>query len=173
MAKASKQPEPAAEPVTLEQIAAKRLRERIEEYRGFVRRHAAGEVLDVAAMERVGELLEQIGLPEYAFARDAEAINRHALAQSKWQAFVADEPRQRERGKQVAAEIKAANEHLATLKAEAHRIEIVTGSKVVAYRTSMVQLATEHPHVLADINEAVRLRTEALARRRATAGVAS
>jgi hypothetical protein len=50
-------------------------------------------------------------------------------------------------------------------------IEIVTGSKIAAYHTSMIQLAAEHPHVLGSIDEAVRLRGEALARRRAPVGV--
>jgi AcrR family transcriptional regulator len=172
MARATKQPEPAAEPVTLEQIATKRLRERIEAYRALVARHAAGEMLTVDDMERVAELLEQIGLPDYAFTRDADAINRHAKAHGKWTDFVADEPRQRERGKEVMAEIKAASERLAALKAEAHRIEIVTGSKITAYHTSMIQLAAEHPHVLGSIDEAVRLRGEALARRRSPVGAA-
>jgi len=172
MAKASKQPEPAAEPVTLEQIAAKRLRERIEEYRGFVRRHAAGEVLDVAAMERVGELLEQIGLPDYAFARDAEATNRYAKAHAKWAAFTNEEPALRERAKQLSVEIKEATAKLAALKAEAHRVEMSTASKAASYLTSANQLKAEHPHVLADLATAVKLRGEALARRRAQVGVA-
>ena len=172
MARATKQPEPAAEPVTVEMIATKRLRERIEAYRALVARHAAGEMLTVDDMERVSELLEQIGLPDFAFARDADALNRHAKAHGKWTAFVADEPRQRERGKEVMAEIKATTERLNLLRTEAHRIEIVTGSKITAYRTSMIQLAAEHPHVLGSIDEAVRLRGEALARRRSPVGAA-
>ena len=171
MVKATKQPATASEPVTFEEIANKRLRERLESYRAFVKRHAAGEVLKPNEMEVVAELLEQIGLPDYAFARDAEALNRYSKTASKWSAFVADEPAMRERGKALVAEIKEATERLNALRAEAHRIEIIGSGKAASYATSMNQLAAEHPHVLADIEVAVRLRSEELTRRRrATAG---
>jgi hypothetical protein len=133
MARSTKQPEPPAEPVTLEQIAAKRLRERIEEYRVLVARHAAGEVLTAEDMERVAELLEQIALPDYAFERDADAINRFAKTHAKWVAFTKDEPALRERAKQLVVEIKAATEKLTALRAEAHRVEMTTASKAGAY----------------------------------------
>jgi hypothetical protein len=141
MAKATKQPEPAAEPVTVEMIATKRLRERIEAYRALVARHAAGEMLTVDDMERVAELLEQIGLPDFAFTRDADAINRHAKAHGKWTAFVADEPRQRERGKEVMAEI----EDLLDILAKPQRVSAIISDELTQLRTEFGQTKGRMP----------------------------
>ena len=107
--------EPAAPsaPITFAEIAANRLAERLTAYRELVRRHAGGEVLGVADMERVADLLDQIGLPQFAFDRDAEAILRHNAANEKYKAAVANEPAARERAVQLHGEIEEMQRKLA------------------------------------------------------------
>ena len=159
-------------PVTFEEIARKKLRERIEAYRGFVQRHAAGELLDETEMTQAAELLDHLGLPQYAFERDAKALINHARSLAKWEAYVANEPQMRERGKALTVEIKALAEKLNAAKAEVHRIELGSGMKAAAYGQTVNELRVNHPHVLADLDTAVQLRIEELDRRKQTGGAA-
>jgi hypothetical protein len=160
-----KRPEPIAAP-TFEEIARQRLTQRVTEYREFVARRAAGESLTLEETERVLEVLESLALPDFAFERDADAVKRYAANERKWQAIVADEPQARERGQAVKAEIESTQKRLAELKAEAHRLEVVMSGKAVGYVTSLRQLKHDHATVLDDLEVAVSLRSEEIARRR-------
>lgn len=173
MARATKQPEPPAEPVTFDEIAKRRTRERLEAYRELVRRHADGETMSVEQMEKVLELLDQLGLPQYAHERDVEAVRRFKIAQEKYQAAADAAPGHAARATELAAEVEATTKKLATLREEL-RVAQSRHNRPGAYSQTIRQMESEHPHVLANLDLAVRLRTEELdRRRRATVGGAA
>lgn len=156
---------PAPEPMTFAEIANKRLRERIMQYRDLVQRHANGGQLDVEQMEAAADLMEQIGLPQYTFERDADAMRRYTLVQAKVQAAVDAAPEHKSRATELAEKIEATRKQLAVMQEE-HRLAVAKGNKSGAYTHTLNQLQSEHPTVLADIDTAVRLRAEELDRRK-------
>lgn len=173
MATATKS-KPATEtalPVTFEEINRRKVRERIAAYREIVGQRANGENLTVADMERAAELLDQLGLPGYTFARDVEAVQRFKLVRGKYDAAIEAAPAHKQRAEELVGEIDAARKKLEALREE-HRVATVKGNKGTAYLHSAAQMQTEHPHVLGDLDEAVRLRIEELDRRKQIGGAA-
>jgi len=172
MATATKSKAAAAEPVvpvTFDEINRRKVRERIAAYREIVARRASGEMLSVSDMERAGELLDQLSLPAYAFDRDAEAVQRFRTARAKYDDAVRAEPGYRQRAEELAAEIDAMKKKLEALREE-HRITVAKGNKGTAYLHSVAQLENDHPHVIGDLDQAVRLRVEELDRRKQIGG---
>ena len=156
---------PAPEPMTFAEIARARLRERIEKYRQLVQRHAHGEQMGVVEMEAAAELMEQIGLPQYTFERDADAVRRYTLVEAKVQAAADTAPAHKARAAELAVQIEAAKKQLAAMQEE-HRLAATKANKPGTYAHTLNQLASEHPTVLAEIATAVRLRAEELDRRK-------
>ena len=161
----------AAPPVTFAEINARKVRERIESYREIVTRYAAGNTMTVEDMERAAELLEHLGLPQYAFTRDAEALQRAKVTGGKLQAALAGQPANAQRAADLAVEIEALRKKLETLREE-HRRASAAAGKGGAYDHTLRQLAVEHPTVLADLDTAVRYRIEELDRRKQIGGAA-
>jgi hypothetical protein len=160
-----------AVPVTFAEINARKVRERIESYREIVTRYAAGNTMTVEDMERAAELLEHLGLPQYAFTRDAEALQRAKVTGDKLQAALDGQPANAQRAADLAVEIEALRKKLETLREE-HRRASAGASKGGAYDHTLRQLAHEHPHVLADLDTAVQHRIEELDRRKQIGGAA-
>lgn len=169
MANATKsKPAAAAEPavpVTFDEINRRRVRERIEEYRAIVTRRAAGETLGVADMERAGELLDLLGLPLYTFDRDTYAVQQMRASAGKMQAAADAAPGHKQRAAELAVEIDTLRKKLEALREE-HRIATAKGNKAGAYTHTVAQLKYDHPHVLAELDDAVQLRIEELDRRK-------
>lgn len=174
MAPATKaKPEPAPQPISFDEIAHKRMAERITTYRELVGRHAAGQTLSTGEMETIADLLDLLGLPQYAFTRDVAAMQRHTIVQAKTQAAVEAVPENKVKAIELAAKIEETRKQLQTMQ-EQHRIALAKSNKPAAYGHTLAQLASEHPTVLADIATATRLRCEELDRRkRATVGGAT
>lgn len=174
MAPATKaKPEPAPQPISFDEIAHKRMAERITTYRELVGRHSTGQTLTTGEMETIADLLDLLGLPQYAFTRDAEAMQRFALVQAKTVAAVEAVPENKARAAELAAKVEETRRQLQALQ-EQHRIAVTKTTKPTAYEHTLAQLASEHPTVLADIATATRLRCEELDRRkRATIGGAA
>ncbi|MFN6191810.1 MAG: hypothetical protein ACK48S_12920 [Planctomycetia bacterium] len=168
--KAAAATEPAV-PITFEEINRRKVGERIAAYREIVGRRAAGEPLAVADMERAGELLDQLGLPAFAFDRDTEAMQRCRAARAKHDAAQEAAPAHRQRAEELAVEIEAVRRKLETLREE-HRIAMAKSTKSAAYMHTVAQLEVEHPHVIGDLAQAVRLRIEELDRRKQIGGAA-
>ena len=162
--------EPAV-PITFEEINRRKVGERIAAYREIVGRRAAGEPLAVADMERAGELLDQLGLPAFAFDRDTEAMQRFRGVRDKYDAAVEAAPAHKQRADELAAEIEAVRRKLETLREE-HRIAMAKSGKGAAYLHTVAQLQHDHPHVLADLDTAVQVRIEELDRRKQIGGAA-
>jgi hypothetical protein len=165
-ATAKKKPE-AIEPlpVSFSEIARRKLRERIVAYREIVTRRADGKTITVSDIEKAGELLDLLGLPGFAFDRDAEAVLRFRAAAAKLQGAVDAVPAAKQRAEELAAEIEVQRQRLVALREE-HRLTVAKANKPHAYTASVVTLENEHPTVLAALDEAVRLRLAELDRRK-------
>jgi len=154
-----------AVPVTFDEIARRKMRERIAAYREIVTRRADGKPMTVADMERAGDLLDHLGLPGFAFDRDTEAVLKYRAAADKMQAAVDAVPASRERAEALAVEIEELRQKLVALREE-HRLTVAKVGKPTAYSTSVAMLQNDHPNVLADLDVAVRLRVDELDRRK-------
>ena len=165
-ATAKKKPE-AIEPlpVTFDEIARRKVRERIVAYREIVTRRADGKTITVTDMEMAGDLLDHLGLPGFAFERDTEAVLKSRAAAAKLQGAVDAVPAAKQRAEELAAEIEVQRQRLVALREE-HRLTVAKANKPHAYTASVVTLENEHPTVLAALDEAVRLRLAELDRRK-------
>jgi uncharacterized protein YggE len=157
--------EPQALPVTFDEIARRKMRERIVAYREIVTRRADGKTITVSDMEQAGDLLDHLGLPGFAFERDTEAVLRFRAAAAKMQAAVDAVPAAKQRAEELAAEIEAQRQRLVALREE-HRLAVAKANKPQAYVASVVTLENEHATVLGDLDVAVRLRLAELDRRK-------
>ena len=160
----AKPAEPAAPP-TFADIARKKMRDRLQAYRQFVKRQAEGEQLEEADLATVADCLEALQLPDYAWALHVEALQRHAAVSAKLRAVVDAEPEKRQRSLELAKEVEVLQAKLRTLQEELRRTHAAAG-KSAAYGQSLAQLAVEHAVVLADLDDAVTLRLEELNRRK-------
>lgn len=150
----------AAEPMTFEQIAERKLREKMTAYRDIVARAASGEQLPEADMEAAVELLSFLGLPSFAFRRDVVAKADHdaasrAEAEARVQRAANDK-----RLTEVTERLKALEAEVVSLKAERHRLGDMADHSLVGFMSRQRQLEVEHPHVLAPLEDAVRFRLE-------------
>lgn len=165
-ATAKKKPE-AIEPlpVTFSEIAARKMRERVEAYREIVTRRADGKTITVTDMEKAGDLLDHLGLPGFAFDRDTEALLKFRAAAAKMQAAVNAVPAAKQRAEELTAEIEVQRQRLVALREE-HRLAVAKLGKPQAYSASVAMLQNDHPVVLGDIDAAVRFRLAELDRRK-------
>lgn len=157
-----------AEPdsLTFEQIAERKLRDKLTAYRELVARAAAGEQLPEADLEAATELLSFLGLPSYSWARDCKAKGEYDAAVKAEAEARANRPAQEARLKAVMERLKALEKEVAELNAERHRLGPVTDNLLVFYGQRRRELETESPHVLAAMDDAVRFRLEQQQRRK-------
>jgi hypothetical protein len=153
------------EQVSFEEIARRKLEERISLYRAFVAKRADGETLTDEEAEQVMELLDGLALPTVAFEYDTEKLRRYHVAQTKHRHAENAEPENHARGKELAAEADKLARRVVELREEARRLQ---SCKSQAYAQTLRQLELESPHVLAPLAEAVKIRGEELNRRRKT-----
>jgi hypothetical protein len=158
-------------PVTFDEINRRKVRERLEAYRDIVNRHAGGEPVTVADMEKAGELLELLGLPQYCFERDCEAVLRDKASRDKLAAAMQAQPEAIKRAADLAAEIEVLTKKLPAVREE-HRRASAAINKPAGYEQSLRQMAAEHPHLFADLEAAASLRIEELDRRKRIGGAA-
>ena len=152
----------SAAPPTFGEIARKKLRKRLTEYRGLVERAVAGEQLTEEDMVTAYDILTSVGLAPYAFERDVQGVREHARNLARWEEYSAAEPAMRARGKQLAEEIATLTKRLNELKAEAHRIDTTASLKATGALQRVNELKTLHPHVLLPMDSAVEVRAKAL-----------
>jgi hypothetical protein len=164
--KTRKAPSADTTPPTFDGIARKKMRERMTAYRELVKRQAEGEQLDEADLSQVADLLEGMGLPDFAWFRDIEATQRFNVANGKYRAALDAEPANRERAVELVKEVEGVRAKLLTLREELRRAQGGAG-KSAAYGQTLAQLQNDHPQALADIDQAVTLRLEELNRRKA------
>lgn len=155
----------ASAPPTLADVARRKMVAHLETYRGLLRRQADGESLTDEELSVVTEALEALGLPDWCWPRDQEALQRHAVAHAKFKAAADAEPANRDRAAELTSEVEALQAKLAGMREELRRAQ-AGANKSVAYGATLAQLAAEHPHVLADLDDAAQLRLDELSKRR-------
>jgi hypothetical protein len=153
-------------PPTFDSIARKKMRERTTAYRAFLKQQAEGEQLTESDLGQVADLLEGMGLPDFAWGRDCEAMQRFRVSNAKYRAALDAEPANRERAIELAREAEALQGKLRMLQEELRRTQSAAG-KSAAYGQTLAQLQNDHPQALGDIDAAVTLRLEELNRRKA------
>jgi hypothetical protein len=158
-------------PVTFAEINRRRVQERLENYREIVTKRAAGEALTVGDMERASELLDLLGLPGYTFDRHFEAMQRFNSIREKYDSAVAAVPANTQRAAELAVEIETLRKKLDAMREE-QWIAKARASKPGIYSHTVKQLEHDHPHVLADIDTAVRVCIAELDRRKQIGGAA-
>lgn len=156
--------EPSSPP-TLDGVARKKLRTHLEEYRSMLAQQVAGEELTEAHLSRVTDCLDALGLPDFAWARDVEALQRHAVVKTKFRAALEAEGPNRERSVELSKEIESIRARLMALQEEQRKSQ-AAANKPATYANSLAQLEAEHPHALGDIDTAVTLRLAELNRRK-------
>lgn len=149
-------------PPTFADIAKKKLRKRLTEYRALVERAVEGEQLREEDLVNAFDCLTSMGIPPYAFDRDVAGVKDHARNLQRWTEWQEREPADRERGRQVAEEIATLTKRLNELKTEAHRLSVGVGMRAASCLQRVNELKALHPHVLLPIDEAVEVRAKAL-----------
>ncbi len=157
--KTTSPPEP---PPTFGDIARKKIRQRLTEYRALVERAVAGEQLTEEDMVNAYDILTSVGLAPYAFERDVLGVREHGRQEAKWREYEAAEPDLRIGGKLVAGEIAELTKRLNELKSEAHKIETTAAFKAAGAAQRVNELKSLHPHVLLPLDAAVDVRAKAL-----------
>jgi len=150
-----------SEPLTMEQVQERKTRERITAYRDLVTRAAAGEQLPDADLTEASDLLDALGLPTYAWARDVAAKQEDDAAAVDEARYRDAEPARQQREADLGAKVAALEAELKTLREQlqdAARREPMRLLNVLRRRN---ELRANHPHVLGDVEQAVAFRLQA------------
>lgn len=156
--------EPSSPP-TLDGVARQKMRAHISTYRALLKRQAKGDTLTMEDLSTVTDTLEALGLPDWVWPRDLEALGHHAAVRAKFQAAADAEPANRDKAAALTKEVESLRVTLEAKREELRRAQ-AGSNKSIAYAHTLAQLATEHPHVLADEEAAVQLRLDELNRRK-------
>lgn len=151
----------ADEPTTFAEIAGKRMRDRIEQYRASVQRAAAGEQLHGEELAQVLEALTYMGLPEYAWDRDVAAQRDYTAADKALAAALEKKPAGDARLADIVARIKEIEAELKVLQAERNVLANVEPMVRVGQMQRVNELHVNHPHLFLDVADAARMRQEA------------
>jgi hypothetical protein len=155
-----KERKPKAAPPTMEEIQERKTRERITAYRELVARAASGDRLNDADMEQASELLEALGLPPFAWARDVEGRREHDAVAAEELRLRDAEPARRAREAELNERITTLEAELKTLTLEQRNVVLGDQGRVLNVMRRLNELRMLHPHVLADIEQAVSWRME-------------
>jgi hypothetical protein len=163
----TRKPRSQATPVpTFTEIAHGKMRDRIEAYRDYVARAAGGEKLPEADLGKVLELLEQMGLPDFAWARDVDAAKAFALAKQDEQRMESERPADAARAKALSERLAALEVEMQGVRGELYQVAEWKPSKLVDVMRRQHELEAGHPHVLGSLDVATELRVKAVERSR-------
>lgn len=156
----------AAIPPSLEAIAHRRLVDRINAYRELVAKAAAGP-LNEEELGDASDLLAALQLPSFAWERDVAALRQHdelvrAAAEANRQ-----QPEHERQARQLAETIARLDSELKAARAEHYTLANVKPMERIGLQQRINELRVLHPHILADADEAARMRLEAESKRRA------
>jgi hypothetical protein len=180
MTTTTKPKKPAAKAVTFEEIAERKHRQTLEEYRELVARAAAGEQLRPDELDRALELLALLRLPELAWQTHTQAVRDYRQAS----ALVLEvEQKQRDAVQEAGQLVRDIEELEKSLFEKRNRIKLLEGTYryvTDAYRRRN-ELETLYPDVVLSLDNALAARqarsaaalAAAAAAKRAPAGGAS
>jgi hypothetical protein len=154
-----------AEPMTFEQIAERKLTEKLTAYRGLVARAASGEQLPEADLEAAVELLAFLGLPDYSWRRDVAAKADHDAVAKAEAEVRSQRPANDKRLAEIRDRLKAMESEVNALRHEQNLLGSVSDHLLAGYMTRQQELEANHPHVLSPLEAAVRFRLEQQQRR--------
>jgi len=157
----TRRPKADTQPATFAEIAARKMRETIEQYRGFVQRAASGEELNAEDFDRVLEALAYMRLPEYAWTRDVQAQRDYTAATAAVAEATSKGPANDARLVEVVARIKEIEGELKVLQAERNVLANVEPMVRVGQMQRVNELHVNHPHLFLDAADAARMRQEA------------
>lgn len=146
-------------------IARKKMGVIVQAYRSLLARHARGESLEEADLSQVVDLLENMGLPDYTWVRDTEAMQRFAMVEAKHRAALDAVDANQQRSVELAREVELTQAKLRTLQEELRKAQAAIGKPAV-YANTLAQMASEHPHAIGPIDTAVSMRLDELNRRK-------
>jgi hypothetical protein len=150
--------------LTFEQLAEKRLREKLEQYRAYVSKTAAGAQLPEEELSEVLELLEALELPQYAWDRDVEAARRFDRVRGWLNEAETTEQATNEKIGAAWALVQKLEQDLRSAR-EQHRLAQGKQMKRVGKLQTFHELNANHPHLFWEIDRAVAARLESRAQR--------
>lgn len=156
-----------APPPTLEEAAAARLREDLEQYRELVADAADGGEFHGPQLERVAALLERLGLPRYAWQRDIDSLKLHRKLAADVETLEAGRQADADESVVLTTEIKHVERRLTQARSRLHELTVVRPRTIVGLHQRLHELEANHPHTLGDIDKAVAMKLAAQQRKQA------
>jgi hypothetical protein len=152
-------------PLTYEQIADRKLRDTLEEYRAIVERGAGGEMLPEADLERAVELLTVLRLPELSFKQHVTAAREYAAAVGRQAELEAAGPAERAELVQLNSDVERLLKLIEEKRLRAQALQYGETQLINAMRKQN-ELLTLYPDVVGPLDNAVSRR---IAKRQAEA----
>lgn len=147
-----------AAPVSIQDAAAKRMQERIAAYRKAVEDAAAGKSMSAETVEAVLEHLGAMGLPDFAWQRDVEAVRQMGRLAAEVEAFEAERPAREKRVATLLADIQRLEQSLKDARTEHYNLTHAAELRYVDRLRRQNELIAAHPQVFATAEDAARLR---------------
>lgn len=147
--------------LTFEQIAERKMGERITAYREAVARVAAGEELLPEELESVLEHLAYLDLPELAWRRDIAAHKTYTAAAAESAKLRKQRPENEARAAALFETLKRLREQVRQAESELYNCTSIVDSLQVGADRIINEHRVTHPHLFLDVADAVRLRLEA------------
>lgn len=153
------------EPMSLEEAAAAKMRETLQQYRDRVVEAADGKAFYAAQLEIVDTLLSELGLPRYAWQRDVDALKHHRQLMADVTALEATRQDDADEAAVLNAEIKALECRRNQARGRLHELTTVRPQTIAAVYQRLHELEANHPHTLGDIGKAVEIKMAAQQRK--------
>jgi hypothetical protein len=144
----------------MEQVQERKTRERITAYRDLVTRAAAGEQLRDDDLTTASDLLDALGLPPYAWARDVAGKREDDAAAVDEARHRDAEPARMEREKDLGAKVAALEAELKALREQLQDAARREPMRLLTVLRRRNELRANHPHVLGDLEQAVAFRLQ-------------
>jgi hypothetical protein len=148
-------------PASIQEVAAKRMSDRITAYREAVADAAGGKVQTAEILEAVVGHLDAMGLPEYVWQRDIDGFRQMRQVEADINEIEAGHPKRVERIAELQADIERWQKQINEARAELHTHGRVNEIKYLDKTRRQHELVIAHPQLFAPLDEAVRLRMDA------------
>jgi predicted nuclease with TOPRIM domain len=152
------------QPVSFAEINARKIREKIEAYRGYVERAVDGELLDEKQLEEVGEILAFLLLPDMCWERDIRALRDYRETAAAAEELAGKQPQYQLEASELVAKVKQLEAELRESQTRLNYLARVAPRTQANEMQRQNELRSLHPHLLLDLEHAVALRAEAKAK---------
>lgn len=145
----------------LDRKAAETLSKTLEAYRHRVESVADGKPLTARQVDEVAGQLEELGLPRFAFDRDVKGVQMYRRLSADLAKIEAAADDERLEAAALEKEIDNIRRRLGEATARLHVIRKVHPMTLGGLATRLGELEVVHPHCLAPVEKAVRIRMQA------------